>query len=196
MICVQGGKFGIGYYRLKSAKTESFYIGKYQVTQKQWTDIMGSNPSHFRGDDLPVENVSWYDVKKFIKKLSEKTGKNYRLPNEIEWEYAAGGGNKSKGYEYSGSNNPTLVAWFDANSKDKTHPVGKKKPNELGIYDMSGNVWEWCSDSNKKNKDCINLRGGSFVIDDNCCLISHDDWCEPNKKYQDVGFRLAHDYNR
>ena len=123
-----------------------YYIGKYEVTQALWKAVMGNNPSEFKGDNLPVEQVSWKDCQKFLSKLNRITGKMFRLPTEAEWEYAARGGNKSRGYQYSGSNNLLDVAWYDDNSGRKTHAVGTKQPNELGIYDMSGNVCEWCQD--------------------------------------------------
>ena len=126
--------------------TNDYYIGKYEVTQALWQAVMGNNPSEFKGDNLPVENVNWNDCQKFISKLNLITGKTFRLPTEAEWEYAARGGNKSRGYQYSGSNNLSDVAWYDDNSGNKTHAVGTKQPNELGIYDMSGNVLEWCQD--------------------------------------------------
>ena len=126
--------------------TNDYYIGKYEVTQALWKAVMGNNPSNFKGDNLPVEQVSWDDCQDFISKLNRITGKTFRLPTEAEWEYAARGGNKSRGYQYSGSNNLSDVAWYDDNSGIKTHAVGTKQPNELGIYDMSGNVSEWCQD--------------------------------------------------
>ena len=126
--------------------TNDYYIGKYEVTQALWQTVMGNNPSEFKGDNLPVETVSWYDCQEFISKLNRITGKMFRLPTEAEWEYAARGGNKSRGYQYSGSNNLSDVAWYGNNSGDETHAVGTKQPNELGIYDMSGNVDEWCQD--------------------------------------------------
>ncbi len=158
MIFVEGGTFTMGATSEQGddasnnekpahqVTLSNYYIGETEVTQALWKAVMGSNPSYFKGDNLPVENVSYIDVKEFILKLNQKTGKTFRLPTEAEWEYAARGGKKSKGYKYSGSNNIDDVAWYEGNSNNKTHPVKTKRPNELGIYDMSGNVWEWCSD--------------------------------------------------
>ena len=125
---------------------------------------MGTNPSNFTGEaNLPVEQVSWTDCNTFITKLNELIGKNFRLPTEAEWEYAARGGNKSQGYTYSGSNTLDDVAWYGNNSDTKTHPVAQKQPNELGIYDMSGNVWEWTSD--KYSTDYSSERTSSNRVD-------------------------------
>ena len=154
MIPVQGGTFQMGSNDgeddekpVHNVTLSSYYIGQTEVTQALWKAVMGSNPSHFKGDlQRPVENVSWEDCQKFIQKINRLTGLQFRLPTEAEWEYAARGGNKSRGYLYSGSNNLDVVAWYDKNSGLKPHPVGTKSPNELGLYDMSGNVYESCQD--------------------------------------------------
>jgi formylglycine-generating enzyme required for sulfatase activity len=158
MVKVDGGTFKMGATSEQGSDAEedekpahsvtlsSYWIGQTEVTKALWNAVMGTNPSLSKGDELPVENVSWKDCQKFIKKLNQLTGETFRLPTEAEWEYAARGGNKSKGYKYSGSNDLGTVAWSSNNSLPKTHPVATKQPNELGIYDMSGNVYEWCND--------------------------------------------------
>ena len=158
MVHVGGGTFMMGALSSdKNAQSDekprhqvtlsSFRIGKYEVTQELWQAVMDSNPSEFTGDlKRPVEQVSWDDCQEFIRKLNELTSENFRLPTEAEWEYAARGGQKSHDYLYSGSNDINAVAWYDGNSGGYTHPVGQKQPNELGLYDMSGNVYEWCQD--------------------------------------------------
>ncbi len=194
-----------------SVVLDSFYIGKYEVTQALWKDIMNANPSLDKGDSLPVENITWLEVQNFLTKLNEKTGLNYRLPTEAEWEFAARGGNQNHDYTYCGSNNALDVAWHKVNSGNKTHPVGLKNGNELGIYDMSGNVWEWCSDwygstyystspqSNPKGPasgDQKITRGGSFSSDSTNIRNTCRFFALPNSGGVFIGFRLAHDIKK
>ncbi|GHT03842.1 hypothetical protein AGMMS49525_09540 [Bacteroidia bacterium] len=189
---------------LHSVTVSNFSIGKYEVTQAQWKLIMGSNPSDFKGDNLPIEMVSWTDVQEFISRLNAATGKQYRLPTEAEWEYAARGGNKSQSYKYSGSHNLNNVGWFDDNSSSQTHPVGTKLANELGIHDMSGNVWEWCSDwygtyPSSGLRDPMGasvgssrvIRSGSWFNIASYCRVSARSYYTPDSRYSSLGFRLA-----
>ena len=184
--------------------TNDYYIGKYEVTQALWKAVMGKNPSLFKGDNLPVEQVSWDDCQEFISKLNRITGKMFRLPTEAEWEYAARGGNKSRGYQYSGSNNLLDVAWCGDNSGSKTRAVGTKQPNELGIYDMSGNVDEWCQDwkgayssSSQVNPTGANsgsyrvCRGGSWGCIARICRSSYRYCGTPVSRYTFLGLRLV-----
>ena len=184
--------------------TNDYYIGKYEVTQALWQAVMDNNPSNFKGDNLPVECVSWDDCQEFISKLNSITGKTFRLPTEAEWEYAARGGKKSRGYQYSGSNNISDVAWYNDNSGSKTHAVGSKQANKLGIYDMTGNVWEWCQDrkgsyssSSQVNPTGANSgsfrvnRGGSWGYIAGFCRSSYRFGSTPNRRSYDLGLRLV-----
>jgi len=222
MVFVKGGTFTMGctseqgsdcYIDEKPTRRvtlSDYYIGKYEVAQKQWRAVMGastslSNPSYFKNcDDCPVENVSWNDIQEFIKKLNQLTGKKYRLPTEAEWEYAARGGAQSRGFKYAGSNTIDEVAWYTSNSGSKTQAVGRKKPNELGIYDMSGNVWEWCNDwyGNYGSSDQTNpqgpssgsdrvLRGGSWRGDSGFCRVTNRFINGPDYRFNFNGFRLV-----
>lgn len=214
MVFVKGGSykmgdtFGDGNLEEKPVHpvtVNDFYISKYEVTQIQWVTIMGNNPSHFSGcDNCPVERVSWLDIQTFLAKLNELTGKKFRLPTEAEWEYAAKGGQAGMGYRYAGRNNINFVSWYNGNSNSKTQPVGTKDPNELGIYDMSGNVWEWTndwlsdySDSPKVNPtgpvdgDYKVVRGGSwfgYIGGSRVACRGSDD---PGNRRSYVGFRVA-----
>ena len=217
MVYVSGGTFTMGATSEQGSEAEDdekpahsvtvsgFYICKYEVTQALWKAVMGSNPSNWKGDNLPVESVSWYDCQDFIRKLNAMTGKNFRLPTEAEWEFAARGGNNSRGYKYAGSNNIGDVAWYYDNSGYKTHAVGTKSPNELGIYDMSGNVWEWCQDwygsyssASQTNPTGANsssyrvLRGGCwYIIVARYCRSSNRKNYTPASRYDSCGLRLV-----
>ena len=209
MIAVQGGTYTMGaadndpeaYDWEKPAHKETvsdFMIGETPVTQKLWQAVMGSNPSNFKGDmQRPVEQVSWNDCQTFIRKLNQLTGQNFRLPSEAEWEYAARGGNRSNGYKYAGSNSVGTVAWYDGNSGSTTHKVKTKQPNELGIYDMSGNVWEWCQDkwcdnyNSLRNSGYRVLRGGSWINYAGYVRVSNRNYLTPGNRYRDLGLRLA-----
>ena len=216
MVYVEGGTFTMG----ATAEQENdvfdsekpahkvtlsdYAICKFEVTQALWTAVMGNNPSYFEGDNCPVECVSWNDCQAFVMKLNGLTGENFRLPTEAEWEYAARGGNKSKGYKYSGSNNIDEIAWYHGNSESQTHPVGTKKPNELGIYDMSGNVCEWCNDwygdytstpvnnpTGSSSGSSRVYRGGSWRYGASRCRVSGRNWCGPVSSGNFIGFRLV-----
>lgn len=177
--------------RVDGGAIAPFYIGKTEVTQRLWYAVMGSNPSRFIGDYNPVEQVSWYDCQEFVERLSRLTGRNFRLPTEREWEYAARGGNKSRGYEYSGSNDLYRVAWYEENSGNQTHPVAQKLDNELGIYDMSGNVWEWCSDLYDSSGSNRVYRGGSWGNAAASCRVACRGCNAPGFRIYYLGLRLA-----
>jgi formylglycine-generating enzyme required for sulfatase activity len=211
-VLVKGGCYQMGDGNANAVHevcVDDFYIGKYEVTQAQWSAIRGNNPSYSSncGDNCPVEQVSWNDIQEFIRELSQQTGKTYRLPTEAEWEYAAQSGGKSE--KYAGTSSEAELgdyAWYDKNSGSKTHPVGQKKPNGLGIYDMTGNVWEWCSDwydeSYYKNSPKDNpqgpsngsarvLRGGSWYGYAWTTQASYRNSVLPYGRYGYLGFRLA-----
>ena len=210
MVRVDGGTFTMGDggifsdNRRHDVTLDGYSIGQYQVTQDVWEAVMGSNPSYFKGARKPVEYVSWDDCQDFIMKLNSMTGQNFRLPTEAEWEFAARGGNSSRGYKYSGSDNLGDVAWYDANSGNTPHDVGTKSPNELGIYDMSGNVFEWCCDwfarysteaqFNPKGPSSGSYRvrrGGSWGCNASYCRVSYRYYYTPDYRSSYIGLRLC-----
>ena len=216
MVRVEGGTFTMGATSEQGSDffsdekpthqvtLSTYYIGKYEVTQAEWKAVMGTNPSEFKGDSLPVENVSWDNCQEFIRKLNELTGKQFRLPTEAEWEYAARGGNLTQGYKYAGGDEVDTVAWYEGNSNNTTHPVGLKRPNELGLYDMSGNVIEWCQDwfghyssASQTNPqgpvtgDSRVFRGGGWRHGARCCHLSYRNGFYPIGGSDFYGLRLA-----
>lgn len=213
MKLVEGGTFQMGSSDSNAKSDEkpvhgvtlgNYYIGETEVTQVLWKAVMGSNPSHFKGDNFPVNQVSWNDCQEFISKLNQKTGQNFRLPTEAEWEYAARGGKKSNGYKYSGSNTIGNVAWNTEDNSETIHMVKTKSPNELGLYDMSGNVREWCQDwyglyssSSQTNPTGPSsgiarvLRGGDCGSDAWGCRVLLRNSSNPVVKCMSWGFRLA-----
>ena len=233
MVKVDGGRFQMGATSEQGSDANSkekpvhevtlsdYYMGKYEVRQSEWEVVMGSNPSRFKGEDLPVEQVSWEDCHEFIGRLNALTGLSFKLPTEAQWEYAARGGNLSKGYKYSGSNNLGEVGWYWENSGDRvltgewkikkvdrnhcrTHRVGEKQPNELGLYDMSGNVYEWCEDwygnySSDSQRDPLGAtsgsgrvsRGGSWLYEVRFCRVSFRYYFAPDYRFINLGFRLV-----
>ena len=217
MVFVQGGTFTMGCTPEQGKECDKnekpahqvtlsdYYIGKYEVTYAQWQKVMGNNTSTDKGDNLPVENVSWNDIQEFIKKLNEMTSGGYRLPTEAEWEYAARGGIQSQGYKHSGSNNIRDVGWYILNSLNGAiRQVGTKKANELGIHDMSGNVSEWVHDwlgdygSNPQTNPqgpssgkFRAFRGGNYYYAASEARVSNRNGGDPSTRYNFLGFRLA-----
>ncbi len=216
MVFVRGGKFLMGSNLggederpVHEVFLNDFYIGKFEVTQAQWKWIMDqdTNKRYFEGcGNCPVERVNWYNVVEFIEKLNQKMQLNYRLPTEAEWEYAAKGGHLSRKFKFSGSNSVEKVAWKDGNSGNMTHPVGMKRPNELDIFDMSGNVFEWCSDWYSPDYYQVNhsvdptgpevgtsrvIRGGSWFFDHSGLRVTDRESGNPGFRYGYVGFRLC-----
>ncbi len=217
MVYVEGGTFRMGATAeqgedaadrekpVHSVTLSDFHIGRYEVTQGLWEEVMGGNSSTNKaGDTYPVEDVSWEDCQRFIERLNRRTGLNFRLPTEAEWEYAARGGIKSKGYKYAGSDNLDEVGWYEDNSGNRTHPVGQKQANELGLHDMSGNVWEWCQDwygeysgsSQRNPKGPVSgsyrvLRGGSYWGSARYCRVSSRNNGVPGKWNIFSGLRLV-----
>jgi formylglycine-generating enzyme len=217
LVEIEGGTFAMGCAGIDgmecpgkerpvhSVTLSSFYMMKTEVTQALWREVMGNNPSKFVGcDDCPVESVSWNEIEAFILSLNKLTGKTFRLPTEAEWEYACRGGNQSKGYYFGGDNKVTNVAWSAETSGEKSQPVAKLAPNELGLFDMSGNVWEWCNDwyfgykagaqIDPKGSDTglyKVVRGGSWSSNFYDCRISFRSAETPETSSESIGFRLV-----
>ena len=217
MIYVEGGSFMMGAADDDSeawddekpchkVTLDGYYMAETQVTQALWEAVMGWNPSNWKAPNRPVECVTWDDCQKFLMKLNALTGMQFCLPTEAQWEYAARGGKCSKGYKYAGSNDLGSVAWYYGNSNGETHDVKQKEPNELGFYDMTGNVWEWCNDwlagsyyanSPEHNPQgpgsgyCRVLRGGTWCCDARRCRLSYRDLDGPGCGGNGYGLRFA-----
>lgn len=208
MVAIPPGSFemGEGAEAHRVTIKHAYALSQYEITQREWRAVMGSNPAHFKGDTLPVEQVNWHDVQQFITKLNRKTGKHYRLPTEAEWEYACRAGGADA---YCGAANANNVAWYGSdsggNSSQHTHPVGEKQPNGFGLYDMSGNVWEWIQDpwhygyvgspadggAWQGNGALRVIRGGSWLDYPLLARASFRVWAGEMKRSSDLGFRLA-----
>mgnify|MGYP006288352761 FL=1 len=216
MIFIEGGSFMMGnddseknwHKPTHQVTVPGFYLGKHLVTQEVWTSIFNENPSTFKGKNRPIESVSWETTLAFIEALNRKTSKNYRLPSEAEWEYAARGGKFGKrSFQYSGSDNLKEVGWYKDNSHEETKPVGLKLPNQLGIFDMTGNVWEWCADvwhDNFENAPTDGsawmegghqnrrvARGGAWSSYRSACFLYFRERYNPDVRYIHNGFRFA-----
>lgn len=216
MVYVQNGTYLMGAHKKQVSPyiqerpahevtiTKDYYIGETEVTQQLWAEVMGTAPSYDSGDTKPVEQVTWEDCKEFCEKLSARTGRSFRLPTSAEWEWAARGGVESKDFVYSGSDNVDEVGWVSKNSKQEVHPVKQKLPNELGIYDMTGNVWEWCEDcfvsytadkqtdpSEVTEDERRVIRGGSFIYEPRMCRTSNRFYAGNYEINNTFGLRLA-----
>ena len=178
-------------------EVNAFRIGAFEITQRQWRAIMGYNPSYFTGDNLPVTDVSWNDAMDFIKKINRLTGLKFNLPNETQWEYAAKGGRYNNNYRFSGSDNANQVGWTSENSGDRPHNVGQKPSNALGLFDMTGNVWEWtCSGwcdgyNSKRDYSSYVIRGGAFEVEPLYCRNTNRRHAVPKAKGRSMGFRVV-----
>ena len=216
MVTLTGGSFNMGSENgdldekhIHNVTVSSFKMAKYACTQAQWRAIMKTNPSHHKDDNCPVEKVSWNDAQEYIQKLNTLTGKKYRLPTEAEWEYAARGGSSNSNNIYAGGNDIETVAWYDGNSGYQTHLVGQKQPNEVGLYDMSGNVWEWCNDWYAANYyfpsqgldinpqgpeigEIRVIRGGCWSLPPKSCRIANRHYVRPTDNNFNIGFRLVY----
>ncbi len=227
MVYVQGGSYNMGCTgeqgsdcgsdekTVRYVTVSDFYIGQFEITQAQWQAVMGTSvyqqqskaggsSTYGTGNDYPMYYVSWEEAKEFCRRLSQQTGKTYRLPTEAEWEYAARGGKKTQNTKYAGGYSLDYVGWYTSNSGGKTHAVGTKNANELGIYDMSGNVWEWCEDwyGDYRSYDTDNptgpssgsyrvLRGGSWHFNATYCRVSYRNINSPGLRYSNYGFRVV-----
>lgn len=218
MVLVEGGRYLMGERCEQSATAcpqqkvsiNRFSISKYEMTQDIFTQVIGSDISYFRGDNMPVNHVTWQQVQYFITQLNARTGKNFRLPTEAEWEFAAKGGNKSQGFTYAGSNDIEQVGWYEANANNRAYSVGSKQANELGLYDMTGNVGEWVQDAYEAGYNYFqsldnpvydidsdhhlsykSVRGGSFSYSPKESTNSSRDFASQTARMADIGFRLV-----
>lgn len=220
MVWLEAGSFEMGSNAPEARNRErpahpvsldGFYISKFELTQDIFEEIMGWNNSYFTCLACPVNNISWLNMQLFIERLNLATGKRFRLPTEAEWAYAAKGGDQSQGYTFSGSNNIAEVAWYAGNANKRSHPVGQKQPNELGLYDMTGNLWEFCQDdmsrvaytntsptnplysrtNNPKQKSMKVIRGSGYDFAASESEIYKRDGATNNVRMPDIGFRLA-----